>query len=319
MTKPKKQKNFGLIGAAGFVAPRHMKAINDTGNKLLVALDPNDSVGRLDEYFPNADFFTEFERYDRHIHKLKRLGSALDYISICSPNYLHDSHVRLSLRAGSNVICEKPVVLNPENVDGLREVQDETGREVNIILQLRVHPVINKLKQQLVLKQNNQKAKVLLTYVTSRGRWYLQSWKGNQKKSGGIATNIGVHFFDMLQYLYGNVEKNIVHYISDTRASGYLEYDTASVSWFLSIDERDIPEQHRLVGKKTYRSFVSDGEEVEFSDGFTDLHLKSYEMILAGKGFTLNDSRPVIETIGQIRSAETQNFGERHPFLEKLC
>lgn len=319
MTKPGKPKNFALIGAAGFVAPRHMRAIKETGSQLLSALDPNDSVGILDEYFPNADFFTEFERFDRHIHKLKRAHNGIDFISICSPNYLHDSHIRLSLRADSDVICEKPVVLNPENVDGLSEIQDKTGRAVNIILQLRVHPTIIKLKEQIALQQNKHKTKVLLTYVTSRGRWYLQSWKGNQKKSGGIATNIGVHFFDMLQYLYGNVEKNIVHYKSDTRASGFLEFETASVSWFLSIEERDIPEQHRVAGKKTFRSFTANGKEVEFSDGFTDLHLKSYQMILAGKGFTLDDSRSVIETIGKIRSAETQNFGDRHPFLDKLC
>jgi UDP-N-acetyl-2-amino-2-deoxyglucuronate dehydrogenase len=314
-------KNFALIGAGGYVAPRHMKAIKATNNELVAALDPNDSVGIIDSYFPDADFFTEFERFDRHIDKLRRgsSGSRIDYVSICSPNYLHDSHIRFALRSDAEAVCEKPLVLNPWNIDGLKDLEKDTGKKVNTILQLRVHPSIIALRNSVRQEDVSTKHDVDLTYVTSRGHWYLQSWKGEQKKSGGIATNIGVHFYDMLHFLFGALQQNEVHYSSATKAAGYLEYEHARVRWFLSIDVDDVPADARAEGKRTYRSITCDGEEIEFSTGFADLHTRSYEEILAGRGFGLEENRVAIETVASIRSATPIGLnGDFHPFLSKL-
>ena len=282
-------KNFALIGAAGYIAPRHMQAIKATGHRLVAAYDPNDSVGIIDSHFPEADFFTEYERFDRHVDKMRRAnhGNRINYVSICSPNYLHDSHMRFALRSDADAICEKPLVLNPWNIDGLQEIERDTGRKVNTILQLRVHPAIVALREKVQREAKDSKHEVDLTYITSRGHWYLQSWKGDQKKSGGIATNIGVHFFDMLHFIFGALQDNVVHLASDTKAAGYLEYEHARVRWFLSVDVDDVPEAAREAGQRTYRSITVDGEEIEFSGGFTDLHTRSYEEILAGRGFGL--------------------------------
>ncbi|MHA7816742.1 MAG: Gfo/Idh/MocA family protein [Pseudohaliea sp.] len=311
-------KRFALIGAAGYIAPRHMKAISETGNDLVAALDPNDSVGIIDSYFPDADFFTEFERFDRHIDKLHRArtGQAIDYLSICSPNYLHDAHARFALRSGADAICEKPLVLNPWNIDGLSELEEQTGRRVHTILQLRLHPAILALKERVDGARSAHKHEVDLTYITSRGHWYLQSWKGSEEKSGGVATNIGVHFFDMLHFVFGALQDNIVHLRTPTRAAGYLEYARARVRWFLSIDYADIPAAQQAAGQRTYRSITVDGEEVEFSGGFTDLHTRSYEEILAGRGFPLEANRTAIEAVSHIRdTAPAPARGAAHPFL----
>lgn len=311
---------FALIGAAGYIAPRHMKAIKATGNELAAALDVNDSVGIIDSHFPDADFFTEFERFDRHIDKLHRKpgGHRIDYVSICSPNYLHDSHMRFALRAGADAICEKPLVLNPWNIDGLIEIERDTGRKVNTILQLRVHPAIVALHDKVKSEARDGKHEVDLTYITSRGHWYLQSWKGDTKKSGGIATNIGVHFFDMLHFVFGALQSNVVHFNSDTKAGGYLEYEKARVRWFLSIDVADVPAAQIAAGQRTYRSITVDGEEIEFSGGFTDLHIRSYEAILTGHGFGLEANRTAIETVSHIRHATPVGLrGEHHPFLDR--
>jgi UDP-N-acetyl-2-amino-2-deoxyglucuronate dehydrogenase len=306
-------KKFALIGAAGFVAPRHMRAIHETDNGLVAALDRNDSVGVIDSYFPDARFFTEFERFDRHVDKLRRTPDAVDYVSICSPNYLHDSHVRFALRSGANAICEKPLVLNPWNLDGLADAERETGCRVNTILQLRLHPAVKALRKKLA-EQTNCKHEVDLTYVTSRGRWYFQSWKGDERKSGGIATNIGVHFFDLLHFLFGPLQENRLHLADHCRAAGYLEFKDARVRWFMSLDQLDIPESERLLGKRTFRSIIIDQQEVEFSEGFTDLHTRSYEEILAGRGFGIDDNRCAIEAVSAIRSLPvTPNLGDWHP------
>lgn len=313
-------KRFGLIGAAGYIAPRHMEAISATGNKLVAALDPNDSVGILDAYFPEAHFFTEFERFDRHIDKQRRTSECdqIDYISICSPNYLHDSHIRFALRSGSDAICEKPLVLNPWNIDGLINIQRDTGRNVHTILQLRLHPSIVKLKNEIESGDKSTKRDVELTYITSRGRWYLQSWKGDARKSGGIATNIGVHFFDMLHYIFGELQSNTVHINTETKAAGYLEYQHARVRWFLSIDGDDVPTAIRQKGQHTFRSITVDNLELEFSDGFTDLHTLSYNAILKGQGFGLEDNRVAIETVAHIRNAaKSCLLGDYHPFLKR--
>lgn len=313
--------NFALIGAAGYIAPRHMNAIKDTGNELVAALDPNDSVGIIDSYFPEANFFVEFERFDRHIDKLRRSksGRAIDFVSICSPNYLHDSHIRFSLRSGADAICEKPLVLNPWNIDGLLAMEKDTGRKVNTILQLRVHPAIMALKDKVATENISQKYEVELTYITSRGRWYLRSWKGDVKKSGGIATNIGVHFFDMLHFVFGGLQENIVHYASETKAAGYLEYEKARVRWFMSVDLTDVPESAKAQSQQTYRSIIVDGEEIEFSGGFTDLHTRSYEEILAGRGFTLKDNHVAIQTVSDIRNIRPKGLvGDYHPFLRNI-
>jgi UDP-N-acetyl-2-amino-2-deoxyglucuronate dehydrogenase len=313
------EKNFALMGAAGYIAPRHMKAIKDTGNNLLAALDPNDSVGIIDSYFPDADFFTEFERFDRHVDKRRRIGDVdqIDYVSVCSPNYLHDSHIRFALRSQADAICEKPLVLNPMNIDGLIEMERDTGRKVNTILQLRLHPTIQALRSKINLEKSSTKRDVDLTYITSRGHWYLQSWKGDIKKSGGIATNIGVHFFDMLHFLFGELQENVVHHNTDTNAGGYLEYEHARVRWFLSIDAGDLPDTAKENNQRTYRSISIDGSELEFSDGFTDLHTRSYEEILAGRGFGLRENRVAIETVTNIRTINPIGIvGEFHPKLQ---
>lgn len=308
-------KNFALIGAAGYIAPRHMKAIFETNNNLAAALDHSDSVGVLDSYFPNAQFFTEFERFDRHIDKLKRSGTPIDFVSVASPNYLHDSHARFALRSGADVISEKPLVLNPSNIDGLLSMQSETGRRVYTILQLRMHPAIVALKEK-VAASGTHVYDVDLTYITARGSWYLQSWKGDERKSGGIATNIGVHFFDMLHFVFGELRMSLVHLATPTKASGYLEYDRARVRWFLSIDVSDVPHEERQKGKRTFRSITADGRNIEFSDGFTDLHTKSYEQILQGKGFGLEENRVAIATVAGIRKASISSSGEIHPFVK---
>lgn len=307
--------NFALIGAAGYIAPRHMKAIQDTGNQLVAALDPNDSVGIIDSFFPNCDFFTEFERFDRHVDRLRRENSdrRIDFISICSPNYLHDSHVRFSLRSGADAICEKPLVLNPWNIDGLAEIERDTGKRVHTILQLRLHPAILHLRDQIRLAASQTKSDVELTYIAARGNWYLHSWKGDIKKSGGIATNIGVHFFDMLHFVFGTLQECRVHLAEDTCAAGYLEYAQARVRWFLSIDIADIPAKMRSQGQRTFRSVTVNGSEVEFSGGFTELHTRSYEEILVGRGFGLEDNRTAIETVAQIRNARPEGAGDHHP------
>ncbi|MEP2612597.1 Gfo/Idh/MocA family oxidoreductase [Marinobacter alexandrii] len=311
-------KNFALIGAAGYIAPRHMSAIKDTGNSLLAALDPNDSVGIIDSHFPDAHFFTEFERFDRHIDKLRRNREAhIDYVSICSPNYLHDSHMRFALRSGADAICEKPLVLNPWNLDGLTQLEEELGNKINTILQLRVHPSIIELRDKIRSRDRNTKYEVDLTYITSRGRWYLQSWKGDQRKSGGIATNIGVHFFDMLHFLFGGLQENQVHLNEATRAGGYLEYERARCRWFMSLDINDVPEQVRAEDQRTFRSITIDGEQIEFSGGFTDLHTMSYKEILAGRGFGVEENRVAIETVAAIRGAVPNPVGEYiHPAVQ---
>ena len=295
-------KNFVLIGAGGYIAPRHMKAIKDTGNNLLAALDKHDSVGILDSYFPNADFFTEFERFDRHIEKLKRQGVHTDYVSVCSPNYLHDAHIRFGLRIGADVVCEKPIVLNPWNIDALIEIEKETGRKVFTILQLRLHPAIIALKEKISKGPSGKKYTVNLDYITSRGHWYHTSWKGDIQKSGGIATNIGIHFFDMLLWLFGDVEENIVYEHGSDTASGKLTLERAVVNWMLSINAGKLPPEARQTNKRTHRSLTIDGEEFEFSDGFTELHNKSYEELLAGKGFSLSETRKAVQLAHDIRN-----------------
>lgn len=313
-------KNFALIGAAGYIAPRHMAAIKATNNSLVAAFDPFDSVGIIDSYFPDAHFFTEFERFDRHIDKLRRAesGDALDYVSICSPNYLHDSQIRLALRSGANVICEKPLVVNPWNLDAIAEIENETGNRVNSILQLRLHPAIIALRDKVRAEKANTKKEVDLTYVTSRGRWYMQSWKGIEHKSGGIIANIGVHFFDMLHFMFGDIQESSVHLRSESRAAGYLEFEHARVRWFLSVELDDVPKAVRETGQRTYRSIQVEGEEIEFSGGFTDLHQRSYEEILAGNGFTIDDNRDAINTVAGIRRSELSTSGEKHLFTSKF-
>lgn len=312
--------NFALIGAAGYIAPRHMQAIKTTGSNLVAAYDPNDSVGIIDSYFPDAHFFTEFERFDRHVDKRRRAnhGDRIDYVSICSPNYLHDAHMRFALRSDADAICEKPLVLNPWNIDGLQEIERDTGRKVSTILQLRVHPAIVALREKVKSGPKERKYDVDLTYITSRGRWYLQSWKGDLNKSGGIATNIGVHFFDMLHFIFGGLQQNVVHLNQDTKAAGYLEYENARVRWFLSVDVEDVPQALREAGQRTYRSITADGEEIEFSGGFTDLHIRSYQEILSGRGFGLEENRMAISTVATIRGAKPAALsGDYHPLLKR--
>ena len=314
-------RNFALIGAAGYVAPRHMEAVKATGNRLVAALDPSDSVGVIDDYFPEASFFTEFERFDRHLDKLRRQGGdhSVDYVSVCSPNYLHDSHIRFALRAGADAVCEKPLVLNPWNLDGLSEIEAATGRKINTILQLRVHPAIVALRARVAAEAGSgRKHEVDLTYITARGLWYLHSWKGDEKKSGGIATNIGIHFFDMLHFIFGGLQANVVHLNEPTRAGGYLEYQNARVRWFLSVDANDLPETQRAAGQRTFRSITVDGEEIEFSGGFTDLHKASYELILKGQGFGLEENRSAVSTVTHIRNAVPAALsGDYHPMVGK--
>ncbi|MEO9570742.1 MAG: Gfo/Idh/MocA family oxidoreductase [Polaribacter sp.] len=309
-------KNFALIGAAGYIAPRHLRAIKETNNQLIAALDKFDSVGVMDSYFPNADFFVEFERFDRHIEKLKRAGTQLDYVSICTPNYLHDSHIRMALRRGADAICEKPLVLNPWNVEALKDIEKESGQRINTILQLRLHPSIIKLKKKVEAASNKEKFDVDLTYITSRGKWYDISWKGDESKSGGIATNIGVHFYDMLSWIFGEVQENIVHLREKDKSGGYLEFKKARVRWFLSINENDLPKEVRKKGQRTFRSINIDGVELEFSSGFTDLHNVSYQEILKGNGFGLGDSEESIKIVHKIRNSEISKIGEKHLFIK---
>lgn len=310
-------KNFALIGASGYIAPRHLRAIKDTNNNLLATYDPFDSVGIMDSFFPKADFFTEFERFDRHIDKLNRKGNGVDYVSICSPNYLHDSHIRFGLKNNADVICEKPLVLNPWNVAGLMEIEKETGKNVYNILQLRLHESIVALKKKVEEAPKDKIFDFDLTYITSRGKWYYTSWKGDEHKSGGIATNIGMHFYDMLSWIFGDVKENIVHIHTHDRASGYLEFDRARVRWFLSINSDTLPEEVKKQGKTTYRSMTLEGEEIEFSDGFTELHTLSYKDILSGGGFRIKEALNAIKIVHDIRNQTPIGLkGEYHPFAK---
>lgn len=312
-------RNFALIGAGGYIAPRHMKAICDTGNRLVAALDKNDSVGILDSYSYETAFFTEFERFDRHVEKLRRQGDAvrIHYVSICSPNYLHDAHIRFALRIGADAICEKPLVLNPWNLDALAEMENETGRKVYTILQLRVHPAIISLRDKVRHQPAGHRVQVDLTYITSRGNWYFNSWKGDEAKSGGIATNIGIHFFDMLMWVFGPVRESQLHCKDPKKMAGYLSLEHADVRWFLSIDNCDLPETAQQQCKSTYRSIMMDGDEFEFSEGFTDLHTTVYREALAGRGFGIEDARPSIELVHRLRHAVVHagTDGACHPFL----
>ena len=312
-------KNFALIGASGYIAPRHMQAIKETGNNLIAALDKFDSVGVIDSYFPKASFFTEFERFDREISKLKYNKQIyLDYVSICTPNYLHDSHIRFSLRHGADAICEKPLVLNPWSVDDLLNIERETGKKIYNILQLRVHPSIIELKRKIEAGPKDKIYDIDLTYLTSRGSWYFSSWKGDESKSGGIATNIGVHFYDMLSWIFGGVKQNITHKNQRDRASGYLEFEQARVRWFLSINDEVLPKKIIEKGQRTYRSITIEGEELEFSGGFTDLHTTSYKKIIEGNGYGIEDARQAIDIVYNIRNSKPIGLkGDYHPFAKK--
>jgi UDP-N-acetyl-2-amino-2-deoxyglucuronate dehydrogenase len=316
-------KNFALIGAAGYIAPRHMKAIKETGNDLVAALDPYDGIGIMDSNFPNASFFTEFERFDRFVDKWHRdSGKRIDFVSICSPNYLHDSHIRFALRNGADAISEKPLVLNPWNIDQLKVLENETGQKVNNILQLRLHPSIIALKEKVALELKKNPNKVYdidLTYLTSRGKWYFVSWKGDESKSGGIASNIGVHFYDMLCWIFGEVQENIVHLKKADANAGSLKLKNANVRWFLSVNINYIPEEIKSRGLTTYRSITVDNEEIEFSGGFADLHTRSYEEILKGNGFGLDEAYGSINTVSTIRNLDPIGLkGEYHPFCRKV-
>ncbi len=295
-------KNFILIGAAGYIAPRHMKAIKETGNNLIAAYDPYDGVGVMDSHFPEAHFFTEFERFDRHIEKIKRAGTKIDYVSICSPNYLHDSHIRYGLRIGADVICEKPLVLNPWNLDALIELEEEYDNKVNTILQLRHHEAILELKDKIESGPADKVYDIDLTYITSRGNWYYTSWKGNEEKSGGIASNIGVHFFDMLQWIFGPMQNTIVDVKTKDTNSGTLTFKQANVKWYLSISAENLPQKAKDNGLPTYRTLSIEGEDIEFSKGFTDLHTVSYQKILVGEGYGLADAKSSIEIVSEIRN-----------------
>lgn len=308
-------KNFAITGVAGYIAPRHLKAIKETGNNLLAAVDPHDSVGLLDQYFPSAQFFTEVERFDRHLEKLRRekIPNKIDYLSICSPNHLHDAHIRLGLRLGADAICEKPLVMNPWNLDALQKLEEEYGKRVFTILQLRVHPALLKMKETLSQKSSMHKHEVELTYITSRGSWYDFSWKGDNSKSGGVATNIGIHFFDLLLWYFGNCISSELHISHKRKTSGFLELENANVKWFLSIDEKDLPESLSGSEQRTFRSIKIDGEELEFTKGFTDLHTIVYEKTLSGSGFGIDDARPSIELVYNIRTGKVIN----NPELEK--
>jgi UDP-N-acetyl-2-amino-2-deoxyglucuronate dehydrogenase len=312
-------KNFALIGAAGYIAPRHLKAIRDTGNRLLSAVDKSDSVGILDRYFFDTAFFTEFERFDRHAEKLKRMGGGkrLQYVSICSPNYLHDAHARFALRIGADAICEKPLVINPWNLDALAEMERETGNRIYTILQLRVHPSIIAVREKVRQAYTGKKYAIDLTYVASRGNWYFTSWKGDVNKSGGVATNIGVHFFDMLIWIFGEVQHCEVHFADNRKMAGFLELEKAQVRWFLSVGREDLPSVAVQAGNTTYRSIKIDGEEFEFSEGFSDLHTIVYREILAGRGFGIDEARPSISLVHKLRnSAPVRDEPSRvHPLL----
>lgn len=314
-------KNFALTGLAGYIAPRHLKAIKDTGNKLVAAVDPHDSVGIIDSYFPNASFFTEVERFDRHLEKIRRgkKGEAIDYMTICSPNNLHDAHIRLAMRVGADAICEKPLVLNPWNLDALQELEKEYGQRVWTILQLRVHPSLIELKKKLDAKKSEKRHKIRLTYITSRGTWYHYSWKGNEEESGGIGTNIGIHFFDMLMWLFGPAQSMELYVREKNRMGGFLELPNADVEWFLSLEPEDIPD-NADESQRTFRTISVDGDEIEFSGGFTDLHTRVYEETLKGNGFGIDDARPSIELVHKLRTMPiTDNpKGIVHPSIQNL-
>lgn len=312
-------KNFAITGAAGFVAPRHLKAIKETGNELLSAFDPNDSVGIIDSYFPKAHFFTEFERFDRHIEKLRlEKQLAIDYISVCTPNYLHDAHVRFALRNGSDAICEKPLVLNPWNAEALMKLEESSSNNVNTILQLRLHPSIIALKKKIESGPQDKIHDIDLTYITSRGNWYYASWKGAIEKSGGICSNIGIHFFDMLIWIFGDVEKSTVHVMEHDRASGVLQLKNANVRWFLSINADTLPADISEKGQRTFRTITIDGEELEFSAGFTDLHTESYKHIIRGNGFGIQETLKSLELAYKLRNAKVEAVtSEAHPFASK--
>jgi UDP-N-acetyl-2-amino-2-deoxyglucuronate dehydrogenase len=311
-------KKFALIGAAGYIAPRHMRAIKQTNNILLAAMDKFDSVGIIDSYFPEASFFTEFERFDRHLDKLKRKGTPIDFVSICSPNYLHDAHIRFGLRNQADVICEKPLVLNPWNVEGLKEMEKESGQQIYNILQLRHHPSILALKKKITSSPNT-KHYIDLTYITSRGKWYGYSWKGELSKSGGIDTNIGIHFFDMLIWIFGDIKQNQVHIHQSDCAAGYLELENAQVRWFLSINAKHLPEEIKGQNQRTFRSIKMEDKEMEFSDGFTDLHTVSYQNILSGNGFGISDTEKSIQLAHDIRNGITIGLkGDFHPYLLEI-
>lgn len=314
-------KNFALIGAAGYIAPRHLRAIRDTGNRLVAAVDPHDSVGLLDQYSFDTRFFTEIERFDRHLEKLRRgtEENQVNYVSICSPNYLHDAHCRLALRVGADVICEKPLVINPWNLDPLQEIEAETGHRINTVLQLRLLPSLVQLREELLANQSQEQHNVIMSYITSRGAWYGTSWKGVEEKSGGVATNIGIHFFDLLQWLFG-AQSDVRLFHSDPKCmSGFIEMEKARVRWFLSVDPTDLPFKTEPGKRSTYRSITVDGKEVEFSDGFTDLHTEVYKQILAGNGYGIEDARTSIQLTHQIRTCAVTAPGDlAHPILKKL-
>jgi UDP-N-acetyl-2-amino-2-deoxyglucuronate dehydrogenase len=295
-------KNFVLIGVAGYIAPRHLQAIKETGNNLLAAVDKHDSVGILDKYFPDCNFFTEFERFDRHCEKVKRSGVYIDYVVVCSPNYLHDAHIRFGLRIGADVICEKPVVINPWNVEALIEMEKESGRKVNCILQLRLHPTIVALKKKVEEENRKEKYDIDLKYITVRGNWYHNSWKGEESKSGGIVANIGIHFFDFLVWIFGNVNENIVIEHNSKNASGNLILQKANIKWMLSIEANKLPNEIKQQGKNTYRALSINGEEIEFNDGFSELHTQSYMEILNAKGFSLEDTKDGIQITHSLRN-----------------
>ena len=307
-------KKFALIGAAGYIAPKHMQAIRDTGNTITCALDRSDSAGILDSYFPDADFFTEFERFDRHIEKLRLKKKPVDYVTVCTPNYLHDAHIRFGLRNNADVICEKPVVLNPWNIDSLLDIEHQTGRKVYNILQLRLHPAVIALKTRIDSGAKEELYEIDLTYITSRGNWYYASWKGDVEKSGGIATNIGVHFFDVLTWIFGEVRTNVVHLHEHDRAAGYLEFRQAKVRWFLSIDSNTLPGDVKASGKNTFRSLTINSIAIDFTEGFTDLHTQSYNKILSGEGFGLEETKRGIRMVHDIRTQKPVGLqGDYHP------
>lgn len=312
------QKNFALTGLAGYIAPRHLKAISETGNRLVAAVDPNDSVGIIDSFFPDASFFTEVERFDRHLEKIRRedKGDKVDYMTICSPNHLHDAHIRLAMRVGADAICEKPLVLNPWNLDVLQQLEDEYQQRVWTILQLRVHPSLIALKEKLDKSNSGKKHKVRLTYVTCRGMWYHYSWKGDEAKSGGIGTNIGIHFFDMLMWLFGSPQHSELHVKENNRMGGFMELPNAEVEWFLSLEKKDLPESAKE--QRTHRSITVDGEEIEFSGGFADLHTRVYEETLAGRGFGIDEARPSVELVHNLRKMKVAEKpkGNVHPAVK---
>lgn len=311
-------KKFALTGTAGYIAPRHLKAIKDTGNQLIAAVDPHDSVGILDRFFNDVSFFTEIERFDRHLEKLRRYSQEqkIDYLSICSPNHLHDAHIRLALRLDADAICEKPLVLKPSNLDALHELERETGRKIYNVLQLRVHPSLVELKEKIQNSPKDTKYDVKLTYITSRGLWYKYSWKGDEERSGGVSTNIGIHFFDLLMWLFGKPQKSEVHLKVWNKMAGYVELENANVRWYLSIDKNDLPLEAKEKNNTTYRSITYDDNEIEFTQGFTDLHTVVYDNIMRGKGFGIEDARPSIELVYEINHSEiTENSDFKHNLI----